>query len=163
MRLRSRAVVVTAVGVSIAGLGIAYAAWTVQGTGEGFAQAGTAQELTVDGYTTGDNLLYPGGSGDVNFTVNNPNPFPIRVDGVFQQDATSITSDSAACDSAGNDVSFNPTDALDGYVDANSSADFVLADGASMGFNSNDACQDAIFTIPLAVNGIAAPDPSNAP
>src|SRR5215210_2809538 len=60
--------------------GVAWAAWTADGTGSGYAKATTAVALTtsdVSASTTAD--LYPGASGDVVVKINNPNPYPVTV------------------------------------------------------------------------------------
>src|SRR5262245_46746341 len=75
-RLIGAAVTVMVLGV----VGLVYAAWTPNGSGSGYAKAGTAQDLsTVDAAaaTTGD--LYPNGNGTVTLNIHNPNPYPVTI------------------------------------------------------------------------------------
>src|SRR6476619_6247977 len=64
-------------------VGFVYAAWTTNGSGSGYAKAGTAQSLTtVDVSATTSASLYPGQSGNVTLKINNPNPYNVRVTAV---------------------------------------------------------------------------------
>ncbi len=74
-RRRGTAVLVTL--LVVFGVGVAAAAWVQTGTGFGSAQAKTAVASTVvAGTPVAD--LYPGKTGgNVIFTVNNPNDYPV--------------------------------------------------------------------------------------
>lgn len=142
---------VTAV-VLVLGLGVAYAAWTVNGTGSGTAKAATAQNITLTGpaITTGD--LYPGfAGGDLQFEIANPNNFPVRITALT---AGAITSSAgAACD--GTNIAVSGLTGLTVDVPANATAAPVtLVDKVSMVANAADACQGATFTVTIA--GITA-------
>ncbi|MHB8328798.1 MAG: hypothetical protein ACYDD6_04105 [Acidimicrobiales bacterium] len=84
----TRAKVLTAgLGVLVAGAG-AYAAtsWVV-GLNSGSSaqgQSATISNLTITAVASPapTNQLYPGGTGDVVLTVNNPNPFPVTITAV---------------------------------------------------------------------------------
>src|SRR4051812_49040696 len=80
----------------VAGLmasGVAWAAWTADGTGNGYAKATTAVALTTsDASASTTAQLYPGGSGDVKVTINNPNPYAVNVTSI-SNGAGSITAD----------------------------------------------------------------------
>jgi len=82
MNPRTRRVAVVAF---VAGLlfvsGVAFAEWLANGSGSGYAKAASAQNLTTSVAVASDSL-YPGGTGDLALTVNNPNPFPVTVTSV---------------------------------------------------------------------------------
>src|SRR5262245_47087255 len=61
--------------------GVALAEWLATGTGSGYAKAANAENLTTN-VTVASESLYPGGTGDLALTVNNPNPFPVTVTAV---------------------------------------------------------------------------------
>ena len=72
---RTAAVLVVLLGVL--GAGVAFAAWTQTGTGSGQAKAKTAVASTITAGTAVADL-YPGKTGgNVIFTVNNPNDYPV--------------------------------------------------------------------------------------
>src|SRR5262245_5163696 len=68
--------------VLVVGAGIAYAVWTVGGSGTGTARATSALPLTTS-VATPTAQLYPGiTNSNLFLTVNNPNPFPVSVTSV---------------------------------------------------------------------------------
>ena len=133
--------------------GTAYAFWTATGSGTGTASAGTAQSLTTTVASVTGGLLYPGGTGDVRLTVNNPNPFPVKISAVTSMG--SATSSSATCDANGNGVTFTDRTNLNQPVPAGGSATFSLLGAAAMDIASDDACQGATFTLPVALTATA--------
>ena len=153
--LRKRlAVVCGALTVFIVG-GVVLAAWLVPGNGQGYSKASSAQALTtsdVSASTTAQ--LYPGGSGDVKVKIDNPNPFAVTVTKVEANGA--VSSDKAACTDVGGDaakatgVSFTTQNLNSGNViSANGSLTLTLSDAAAMTNASVNACQGAVFTIPV--------------
>ena len=143
------------VGVFLVG-SMVFAAWLVPGTGQGYSKAKQAQALTTDdvGATTTDQL-YPGATGDVKVKVNNPNPFPVTVTGVDANGA--VDSDKANCTDVGGDatkrtgVGFtNQTLNSNNVVPANGSLSLTLNNAVSMSNQSVNACQGAVFTIPVS-------------
>ena len=79
MRKRvSRKLAVMTTVAALSAVGLVYAAWTTNGSGSGYAKAGTAQALTtVDVSASTSATLYPGGpAGDVSIRISNPNSFP---------------------------------------------------------------------------------------
>src|ERR671935_1828296 len=80
--------------------GIAFAAWTATGSGNGYAKAQSVSPLTtVDASASTTAQLYPGGTGDVVITVSNPNSFPVTITAVTGNGT--ITSDKgAACNAS---------------------------------------------------------------
>jgi hypothetical protein len=136
---------------------VAWAAWTANGTGNGYAKATTAQALTTsDASASTTAQLYPGGSGDVKVTINNPNAYPVTVTSI-SNGSGSITADSAhataGCSTTG--VTFaNQTGSWS--VAANGSSTVTLTGAASMSNASDNACQGATFTIPVSLTGASS-------
>src|SRR5437764_5896826 len=82
-RFVNRKLAVAVIGALFAIVGLVYAAWTTNGTGSGYAKAGTAQSLsTVDVSASTTATLYPGVSGDVLIKFDNPNPYAVTVTAV---------------------------------------------------------------------------------
>jgi hypothetical protein len=132
--------------------GIAFAAWTAGGSGNGYAKAGTVGALTtVDASGSTTAQLYPGGTGDVKISVSNPNAFPVTVTAVSGNGT--ITSDVSACTTGGTGVTFTDTSSLSLVAAASTTTTFTLANKASMSSSSVNACQGAIFTIPVTLTG----------
>ena len=145
--------VVAAATSSLLAASIAWAAWTANGTGEGYAKASSAQALTtVDVASSTSAQLYPGGSGDLVVKIANPNPYPVRVTDIKNKAGGSIVADAghASCVTTG--VSYaNQSGTWD--VPANGSAQFTLNNVVSMSNASDTGCQGAVFTIPVSLEG----------
>jgi len=74
-RLVNKKVAVLTILAGFALVGLVYAAWTTNGTGNAYSKAGTAQTLsTVEVSASTSATLYPGVSGDVLVKIDNPNP-----------------------------------------------------------------------------------------
>jgi hypothetical protein len=142
-----------ALAMAIVGLlaaGIAFAAWTASGDGEGYAQATTAQPLTtVDVSADTVATLYPGATGDVALSISNPNDYAVQVTDVARNDA--IAADNVNCNAGS--VTFEDQSGLTLDVPANGSAVFTLSGSVSMDGTANDDCQGAVFTIPVTLTG----------
>jgi hypothetical protein len=135
-------------------VGIAYAAWTADGTGQGYAQAGDIEELRTTNVATVDleDPLYPDRDADVRLTIHNDNPFNVVVSDINNDPAGDISSDNTACNSGGHEVSFEDQ-GVDIVIEENSSVNVTLEDAASMGFDSDDNCRTAKFTIDVELLG----------
>jgi hypothetical protein len=148
-----KVIVVLALAVCALVAGIAVAAWSVSTSGNGSAKASTASALTLgdaSGSTSGD--LYPGGAGDLKLKLSNPNPFPVRVTAVALTSGGTITSNAAACDSGGNGVSLTTQSGLTIDLAANAANQVATVSGAvHMASSAPNACQGAVFTIPVDV------------
>jgi hypothetical protein len=153
---RKLAVVTTVMALAIVGL--VFAAWTTNGTGSGYAKAGTAQALsTVDVSASTSATLYPGGpAGDVTIRISNPNTYPVTVTGVTGNGAITADAGHASCTTTG--VSFTDQTGLTIGVPAksggvNGETQTTLTGAASMSNASVNGCQGATFTIPVTLSG----------
>lgn len=149
---RLPAVGVTGVVVAVLlGAGLASAAWLSSGDGTATARGGQAlppTTTTVTGSAIASGLLYPGSSGDVRITVNNPNSYPVSVTSVSPDGAPTASGGTGTCSTTG--VSL--TTASPGTaIPANGSATLTLPRAASMTSASDTGCQNATFTIPVTV------------
>ena len=129
---------------------LAFAAWNSTGSGSGSAEATTAKALTTTAAST-TAQLFPGANGDLKITIKNDNGYPVRVTDVTG--SGTITSDKGSACDASTGVTFTDqhTQALD--VPADSSASFTLSGAVHMSNASDNACQGAVFTIPVSLVG----------
>jgi hypothetical protein len=141
-------------GTAVAGLlasGVAWAAWTADGTGTGQAKATVAEALTASPATASAHL-YPGGTGEVKLTISNSNDYDVNVTSIANGTG-GITADKAGCTVTG--VTF--ADQTGNWlVEANDTLEVTLANAASMSNASDNACQGAVFTIPVTLAGASA-------
>ena len=138
--------------LAMAAVGLVYAAWTTNGSGSGYAKAGTASALTtVDASASTSADLYPGSNGDVKLRINNPNPFPVRVTAVAGNGTITPDGSHATCTTTG--VSFTDQTGQTLDVAASTATTFTLDDAAHMSNASVDGCQGATFTIPVSLTG----------
>lgn len=149
---RKRIIVVAAAALLVVAVGVAYAAWTANGTGSGYAKATTAQAVgTLDVSATTPATLYPGATGDLKLEISNPNPYPVRITSVAG--AGTITSDKGAACNASTGVTFTNQSGLTLDVPASTSATFTLSGAVAMSNASDNSCQGAVFTVPVSLSG----------
>lgn len=151
MNKKKKKKAVIALGVAaVVGGGAAAALWTATGTGPGQSKALTAQTVVITAATaTAD--LYPGfTAGDVFFSMNNTNPYPITFTSMT---AGTITSSNAgACPST--NVTVASATGLNLSVGANSASSAQsIADVVTMAAAAPDGCQGVTFTINLTLSG----------
>lgn len=163
---RARLMMVAAATAVVVVTGLVYAAWTTNGSGSGYAKAGTSSPLsTVDVSASTSATLYPGGNGDVLIKISNPNPYPVRVtdislNGTNSDIAADSTHASAGCNNTSPNatgVSFSDQTGLSIDIPAksggvNGSTQTTLNNAASMSNASANACQGATFTIPVNIS-----------
>ena len=161
-----RAVVI---GTTLAVTGVAtaaYAAWTANGEGNAVAQAGTAKKLVITEVKT-DATLYPGATGDATITITNENSYPVLVDKIVWTPSAGVKAKGGigTCNNTGvyfGDFSTGPVGSngvLSGLtlsVKSGETKTFKLADAVRMINNSENGCQGATFSIPVAVSGASA-------
>ena len=138
--------------IVMAAVGFVYAAWTTNGSGSGYAKAGTSSALTtVDVSATTSASLYPGVNGDVKLQISNPNPYAVRVTAVSGNGAITPDAGHSGCTTTG--VTFTNQTGLAIDIAANSSTTTTLSGAAAMSNASLNACQGATFTIPVSLTG----------
>ena len=131
----------------LATAGIALAYFTSSGTGTGTASVGTVADVTIDPVTIAD-VLYPGTSSSVAFTINNSSDTAVKVDKVVA-DSPAITGLPAGCEAA--DFTFD-----DVSVAADVPAGGSVSGSGSLAMEntavSQDACQGASPVLHLKVD-----------
>ena len=131
--------------------GVAAALWSAGGSGSGQARSVSAVTLTVTG-SAGTADLYPGFTqGDLYFTIDNPNPYPVTFTSFTVSGVTS--SDNAACPAS--NVTVNDTGAISLLSAANSvAAAGTIANVVAMASAAPNGCQNKVFTITLTLAGL---------
>jgi hypothetical protein len=114
------------------------------------------QTVTMATAGTPSTPLLPGGTGDVVFSVTNPNNFSVSLVAVALETDGTITPDtghSGCTTTDGNPVvTLNvPSDDLPVAIPANTTQPINLASAASMDATATSNCQGATFDIPLAI------------
>jgi hypothetical protein len=149
---------VAAVAAVAVNAGVAWAYWTINGTGTGAAQAGAVIELSLKGRSDDDRPLFPGGTSDLTVTVTNRNDFPIRITTVSAGEGKTVADEAhraAGCQTTGVVVAKDVHN-VSWQVAKNTIGVFTLADGIRMTNSSDSACQGATFTIPVQATGTSA-------
>ena len=140
------------VAIAVSGVALVYAAWTTNGSGSGYAKAGSSQALTtIDVSASTSATLYPGSTGDVKLQISNPNPYAVRVTAVSGNGAITPDAGHSGCTTTG--VTFTNQTGLAIDIAANSSTTTTLSGAAAMSNASLNACQGATFTIPVSLTG----------
>jgi hypothetical protein len=153
----NRRLAVAVIAAAFAIVGLVYAAWTTNGTGNAYAKAGTAQALsTVDVSASTTATLYPGVSGDVLIKLDNPNPYAVTVTAITGSGSVTADAGHSGCTTTG--VTFTNQTGLSLVVPAKSGGvdgvlQTTLTGAASMSNASLNACQGATFTIPVSLTG----------
>jgi hypothetical protein len=157
-RIRNRKTllaVVAAAATALALSGGAVAYYSSAGHGSGSASVASLDPLSIAAQTPTANLLYPGGSGELDATVSNPNPISVRINSlVLGSGGISVDAAHSGCDtSAVHFVTQNNGGAgwdVPAKVGAtNGTLDLALPGALSMDASAADACQGATFTISL--------------
>ena len=159
MRSHKNIIVVATMIVAFIVVGVGIAAWTVSGTGTGYAKASTASAITLSDATLNTSAdLYPGATAaTVKLKVTNPNPFPVRITAVTGNGT--ITSDKGAACNASTGVTFtNQTGQTLDLLASEANKVFTLTGAVTMSNASDNSCQGGIFSIPVSLTAV-----SNAP
>jgi len=138
------------------GAGSAYGYLATHGSGTGLAGVGTMQTVTMATAGTPSTPLLPGGTGDVVFSVTNPNNFPVSLVEVGLEADSAITPDeghSGCATTDGNSVvTLNvPSGDLPVSIAPNATVPVDLASAATMDPTATSNCQGATFDIPLTI------------
>jgi hypothetical protein len=136
-----------------------YAAWTTDGNGDAYADAGGAQSLsTIDvsaSVATLPDALYPGTDGDVLIQVHNPNSFAVIVTRVTSNGTVTASGGIGTCSTTGVSLNSPVTTAIEVPAESNS-AETTLSGAVHMSSASENGCQDATFTIPVSLTGVSS-------
>lgn len=149
---RKKIAVAAVVTIAFVAAGVGIAAWSVTGSGTGYAKATSSSALTLSDATASTSAdLYPGASGTVKLKVSNPNAFPVRITAVAGNGA--ITSDQgAACDAATGVAFVNQSGlTLDLAANATNQVFTLTAGSVTMSNASDNSCQGAVFSIPVSL------------
>lgn len=139
----------TTAAVALGG-GIAYATWSVSGSGTGGAAATVAQSLTVNEIqpTGAAANLYPGGVSGAWFTVTNPNPFAVTITSVTW--GTPTSNDTTTCPNANVSIDPGAPTTVSISVPANgTSSAFEIGGVLDMLHSAPNGCQAVSFNIPM--------------
>jgi hypothetical protein len=124
--------------------GLGYAGWSTSGTGAGAAKATQATSIIV-GAGSASAQLYPGAKGDVQFSVQNPNTYPVKVTGWVTPGVTG-TDKGAACGPENFTVDpAAPFTAVD--VAPGATVTVTVPNGVTMVAAAGDGCQNAAVTV----------------
>jgi hypothetical protein len=152
--------VATATAAIALGGGIAFALWSASGTGSGAGAGATAVSLTVTPVTpSGANAnIFPGGPpGMVDFTVTNPNPYPVSLTGLNWGAVTSTNTGSCASANVSIDASA-PTSMPAVTVAAGATSPLISVNGViDMASTASPGCQAVAFDTVLTVTGTQQP------
>lgn len=157
MHLSKRTLVVFAVICTCIIGGVAAASWLSTGTGPARGQAAATAKGLVVTARTGPADLYPGVTGAVYFTVNNPNPYAVTLTTVAYG---AISGGKAGCDATlvANIVKAvaAPTTIPALLVPAGATVDASIAGALTMPLTVADACQGATFDIQITISGVSS-------
>jgi hypothetical protein len=132
------------------------AALALSGGAVATASVASPDPLSIAAQTPTVNLLYPGGSGEVDATVSNPNPFPLRINSlVLGSGGIGVDSAHSGCDTSALHFTSQSNGGAGWDVPArvgttNGILDLQLTGSISMDTSAANACQGATFTISVA-------------
>jgi predicted ribosomally synthesized peptide with SipW-like signal peptide len=144
--MRKRTTVIAAVAVLAVGGGVAYAAWSSTGKGDGsVASAEDVESKIVP--VDGAGGLYPGATVEFIVEIDNPNPYAVQV--------TAISAGSSE-ETAGGCAEGTVTSAagVGGRIEVGQKARYALK--ATMNVAAADNCKDQTFTLPLTASLLSA-------
>jgi len=150
------------VAIGVAASGIAVAAWTVSGEGDGSAAASEAADLASVSFVI-DDELYPGFIADGTLTVTNPNLFPVKITAVtFSDPASDPVACTIAVGGTTTDVRFLNLTGLSFVLAAESGAvEIDLTDIVEMDGEASNDCQLATFTADIVLTAASTTDAVN--
>lgn len=152
--LRKRILVPVVALAALALAGIAFAYFTSSGTGSGSATVGTDAGVTITGVSF-DSTLYPGGSTNVRFTINNTSTSTaVQVGSVIADASAGTNGITAASLAAGCDASwftFDPV-TVNTSIPAGRSVDETGTLHFAESGTSQNACKGASPTLNLTVD-----------
>jgi hypothetical protein len=140
---------VAALTVGLGG-GAAYGFFVSAGAGSGTATVGTTAPVTVlEATGTITNELYPGTTGDLLVTLDNPNTYPVAITAIAGNGTVTGAGGVGSCTTTG--VSVPSQSGLNISVASGSSVSAVIPGAVSMGAASDTGCQGATFQVPVTL------------
>jgi hypothetical protein len=145
------AIIATAAVVAVGGAGAAFAAWSLNGSGDASTTAGSASPLTVSGVQVVGTLV-PGSKASVQFTAQNPNSFPVKISGIQYSDVVVTGAGMTGCPTnnlqqVGLTDAPLPTDlALPASPAGGSTKTITYANSVRLKANPDNGCQNATFS-----------------
>jgi hypothetical protein len=139
--------------LALAGGAFAYLGST--GSGSGSASVGSPDELTIAAVTPTSGLLYPGGTGELDATISNPNTFPVRVNSlVLGSGGISVDAGHSGCDTSALHYTTQTNGGAGWTIPPQAgptpgSLDVTLAGAVGMDGDAANECQGATFTVSL--------------
>ncbi|KAA2262606.1 hypothetical protein F0L68_11930 [Solihabitans fulvus] len=154
-RRRKAMIVGLAIGVGATMLSTAaFAAWDVSGDGTSSDAAATAQKIVVKLNPNPNGDLWPGGTGAAQYSIDNPNGFPVVVSKLT---FNSITSGNETNCPAKNLTAVNSTATLATAItvpaNSNSGAQSLPA-AFKLDTNAPSACQGVVFTVKTSATAV---------
>ena len=137
-----------------AGVGTAFAVWTVSGTGTAGGAATVAQSLVVTEVSPSGAAatLYPGGpAGPVFLNIQNPNPFAVTVTGY--QWGTPTSTNTTACPNANVTVDANAPATANLSIAAGQTLSGVQINGVlDLAHTAPNGCEGVVFNAPVILS-----------
>lgn len=135
------------------GAGAAYGYFTSSGHGSGVTTTGTLQSVTIATAGTPSTPLLPGGpSGDLVFSVTNPNNYAVSLVSVALEAGGTITFSTGCTTTDSNPVVtlHTPTN-LPMSIAKNSTIQVDLSGAVSMDVAATSSCQGATINVPITI------------
>jgi hypothetical protein len=155
MRIKKLYLGIAATTAAVAlGGGIAFAVWTVGGSGSGGGAATVANSLTVTAITPSGPAasLYPGGpAGQVYLTVANPNPFAVTINTLTW--GTPTSTNTTACPSSNISIDSAAPTSVAISIPANATAGtaYQINSVLDLAHTAPNGCQGVAFNAPVTV------------
>ena len=152
--ITKRSIAITTAVAALAGAGVAFAAWTTNGSGSGSVTAASSKPLVIT--QTGPTVtgLFPTGSVNVPFSVKNDNPYAVALTGATGGTFT-VDAAHSGCNVAS--LSADPVTLTGTTVAANSTGTAAAQTMTiKMSNAAVDACQGAIIGFTISVSGASA-------
>jgi hypothetical protein len=142
-KIQKTAVVGGTVAVLLAG-GVAFAAWTSSGSGNGTVQAGSDAGLSVSASSI--DTLFPTVDVDIDVSITNDNPYNVTLDSITWDDVTSSDPD---CDTSSVSSTDDPTATDPIAAGTTIHRTFVV----HMDAGADNDCQSDLFTLGYTATG----------
>jgi hypothetical protein len=157
MRIKKVWIAVAAVpAVVLAGTGVAFAAWTLSGTGSGTALSAGTTGLIVAGVTPAAGTLFPSGpAAPVDLTINNPNPYPVNVTSITWGSVSPANTGACAATNVSIDSAASPSSSVNFTIAANTTSPTEVVPGVvDMAAGAPGGCANMTFSV--GVTALAA-------